>query len=101
MAFNELLAVDKCLSIVSVVLLAVYFVLAVYALSSPSDDPQQGMAVGFVILVGLVLLSLGGVVWLGIARGRPWIVRTVSVLVILPALSMIAQEIFLLLHRGR
>jgi ABC-type transport system involved in multi-copper enzyme maturation permease subunit len=88
MAVNELRAVDKCLGIVSVVLLAAYFVLVVYALSSPSDDPQRGMAVGFVILAGLVLLSLGGV-------------RTVSVLVILPALSMIAQEIFLLLHRGR
>lgn len=70
-------------------------------LASPSDVPQQGMAQGFIILVALVLMSLGGALWFGVARRRPWLVRVVSVLVILPALSQIAQEIFLLVHRGQ
>ena len=101
MAFDDLRPVDKWLSVVSAILLPVYFVFAVFALASPSDDPQQGMAQGFIILVALVLMSLGGALWFGVARQRPWLVRVVSVLVILPALSQIAQEVFLLVHRGR
>jgi hypothetical protein len=80
------------MAIASAALLAVYFLLALNALFSPSDDPQRGMAVGFIILVALVLLSIGGVLWLGVARKRPWIVRTVFAITIFPALSQTAQE---------
>ena len=44
------------MSIASAVLLAAYFVLVLYAGASPSNDPQRGMAQGFIILVALVLL---------------------------------------------
>jgi pimeloyl-ACP methyl ester carboxylesterase len=59
------------------------------------------MAQGFIILVGLVLLSLGGALWFGVARKHPWMVRTVFALSIFPVLSQTAQEIFLLVHRGQ
>jgi pimeloyl-ACP methyl ester carboxylesterase len=64
-------------------------------------NPQQAMAQGFIILVGLVLLSLGGALWFGVARKHPWMVRTVFALSIFPVLSQTAQAIFLLVHRGQ
>jgi hypothetical protein len=64
-------------------------------------NPQQAMAQGFIILVGLVLLSLGGALWFGVARKHPWMVRTVFALSIFPVLIQTAQEIFLLVHRGQ
>ena len=101
MGFHDLRTPDRWMSIVSSVLLAGYFLFAMYALFSPSNDPQQGMAQGFIIFVGLVLLSLGGALWFGVARKHPWMVRTVFALSIFPALSQTAQEIFLLVHRGQ
>ena len=101
MGFHDLRTPDRWMSIVSAVLLAGYFLFAMYALSSPSNDPQQGMAQGFIIFVGLVLLSLGGALWFGVARKHPWMVRTVFTLSVFPALSQSAQEIFLLVHRGQ
>jgi hypothetical protein len=101
MGFHDLRTPDRWMSIVSAVLLAGYFLFAMYALLSPSNDPQQGMAQGFIIFVGLVLLSLGGALWFGVARKHPWMVRTVFALSIFPALSQTAQEIFLLVHRGQ
>lgn len=100
MGARDLRTPDKWMSIASTVLLAGYFLFAVYSLFSPSDDPQQGMARGFIILVGLVLLSLGGALWFGVARNHPWVVRIVFAVSIFPALSQTAQEIFLLVHRG-
>ena len=58
------------------------------------------MAQGFIIFVGLVLLSLGGALWFGVARKHPWMVRAIFALSIFPALSQTAQEIFSLVHRG-
>ena len=101
MAFNDLRSVDKGLSIGSAILLPVYVAFAVFALASPSDDPQQGMAHGFIILVALVLMSFGGALWFGVGRRRPWLVHVVSVLLMLQAVNLIAHEIFLLVHRGR
>ena len=71
MGFHDLRTPDSWMSIVGAVLLAGYFLFAMYALFSPSNDPQQGMAQGFIILVGLVLLSLGGALWFGVARKHP------------------------------
>jgi pimeloyl-ACP methyl ester carboxylesterase len=82
-------------------LLAVYFALAVSALLSSSDDPQRGMANGFIILVALVLLSIGGILWFAVARKHPWVARVVFVSTVFPALSWIAEQIFLFGHRGR
>jgi multisubunit Na+/H+ antiporter MnhB subunit len=101
MGFHDLRTPDRWMSIVSAVLLAGYFLFAMYAMFSPSNDPQQGMAQGFIILVGLVLLSLVGALWFGVARKHPWMVRTVFALSIFPALSQTAQEIFLLVHRAQ
>jgi presenilin-like A22 family membrane protease len=88
------------MAIVSAAFLAVYFALALNALYSPSEDPQRGMAQGFIIVVAIVLFSIGGVLWLGVARKRAWIIRTVFALSIFPALSQTAQEIFLLVRHG-
>ena len=101
MGFHDLRTPDKWMSIVSAVLLVGYFLFAMYALFSPSNDPQQGMAQGFIIFIGLVLLSLGGALWFGVARKHPWVVRIVFAVSIFPALSQTAQEIFLLVHRGQ
>jgi hypothetical protein len=101
MSFQDLRTPDKWMSIVSAILLAGYFLFAMYALLSPSNDPQQGMAQGFIILVGLVLLSLGAALWFGVARKHPWAVRIVFAVTIFPALSQTAQEIFLFVHRGQ
>ena len=101
MGFHDLRTPDKWMSIASAVLLTGYFLFALYAMFSPSNDPQQGMAQGFIIFVGLVLLSLGGALWFGVARRHPWVVRIIFAVSIFPALSQTAQEIFLLVHRGR
>src|SRR3954466_2952785 len=88
------------MSIVAATLLVCYVTLAVYALASPSDDPQRGMAIGFLMLVVFILLTLGGLLWLGVRRGRRWLVRTVFAITVLPGLSPVARVIYLLFHTG-
>lgn len=85
---------------VSAVLLTGYFAFALSALFSPSNDPQQGMAQGFITLVALILLLFGGALWFGVARQHPWVVRMVFAITIFPALSQIAQEIYLLMRHA-
>jgi hypothetical protein len=97
---DHLRAADKWMSIASAVLLIGYFVVALFAGASPSSDPQRGMAQGFILFVLLLLLSIGGVLWFAAVRNHPWLLRTVFVFSILPALSLTAQHIFLLLHRA-
>ena len=101
MATFQLRAMDKWMSIASAVLLAVYFVLAVDAGTSPSDDPQRGMAQGFIIMVGFVLLSVGGLLWFAVARNHPWLLRTIFAFTVFPTVSYIAQQIFLLVHHAQ
>ena len=101
MGINDLRTPDKWMAIVSALLLVGYFVFALYAMSSPSNDPQRGMAQGFIIFVAFVLLLLAGALWFGVARNHPWVLRVVFAVSIFPALSQLAQEIFLLVHRGR
>ena len=100
MAFNFPRTPDGWMSVVSAVLLAGYFLVALNAMFSPSNDPQQGMAQGFIILVSLVLLSFAGALWFGVARNHPWVVRTVFAITVFPAVSQIAQQIYLLMRRG-
>lgn len=99
MGINDLRTPDKWMAIASALLLAGYFAFALYAMSSPSTDPQQGMAQGFIIFVALVLLLLAGLLWFGVARNHPWVVRILFAITVFPALSQIAQEIFLLVRR--
>ena len=101
MGINDLRTQDKWMAIASSLLLAGYFAFALYAMFSPSNDPQRGMAQGFIIFVALVLLLLAGVLWFGVARNHPWVVRIVFAVSIFPALSQVAQEVFLMVHRGR
>ena len=89
------------MSIASAVLLSAYFVFALYAGASPSNDPQQGMAQGFIILVALVLLSVGGVLWFAVARNHRWLLRTVFAFTVFPTLSFIAQQLYLLVRRAQ
>jgi hypothetical protein len=51
MSFDRLRTADKWMSIVSALLLMAYLALVVYALASPSNDPQRGMAQGFLTFV--------------------------------------------------
>jgi len=89
------------MSIASALLLAAYFVSALYAGASPSNDPQRGMAQGFIIFVALLLLSVGGVLWFAIVRNHPWLLRVIFAFTAFPALSFIAQQIFLLVRRAQ
>ena len=101
MALHKLSTADRWMALASGGLLAVYFALAVSALLSSSDDPQRGMANGFIILVALVLLSIAGILWFAVARKHRWVARVVFAGTVFPALSWIAQQIFLFGYRGR
>lgn len=61
---------DRWMGAIAAILLAGYFGLALYAGFSPSNDPQRGMAQGFIILVALVLLILAGLLYAGMVRSR-------------------------------
>jgi hypothetical protein len=100
MGVNDLPRLDKGLAISSALLLAGYFAFALYAMSSPSNDPQRGMAQGFITFVALVLLLFAGALWFGVARNHRWVVRIVFAVSVFPALSLIAQETFLMAHRA-
>ena len=56
------------MAIVCALLLAGYFAVAVYAVLSPSNDPQRGMADGFITFVAFLVLCIGGVLWFGERR---------------------------------
>ena len=100
-ALSHLRAADKWMSIASALLLATYFTVALYAGVSPSNDPQQGMAQGFIIFVALLHLCVGGVLWFAVVRNHPWLLRMIFALTVFPALSFIAQQIFLLVRRAQ
>src|SRR5947207_10486555 len=60
-------------SIAAAILLACYLGLLIWALAAPSKyDPQQGMAIGFIIPVALVLGGLLALLWRAVVRGRRW-----------------------------
>lgn len=83
-------------SITAAVLLAGYLSFALYGLFSPSNDPQRGMANGFILFVVAILGSLGGLLWVGVRRGKRWLVRIVFAITVLPALSPVARLIYLM-----
>jgi hypothetical protein len=83
---------------ITALLLAGYLVVVGWAWASPSNDPQRGMAVGFLMLVTLSLLVLAGLLWLGAARGSPKLVWAVFGICVLPSLSLLARGAYLLVR---
>ena len=82
-------------SIAAATLLACYVSLVIWALAAPSEyDPQQGMAIGFIIPVALVLGSLLLLLWRAVVRGRRWLVWTIFVLAAYPAVMLAAQFVY-------
>jgi len=82
-------------SIAAAILLACYLGVAIWALAAPSEyDPQQGMAIGFIIPVALVLGGLLLLLWRAVVRGRRWLVWTIFVLAAYPAVMLAAQFVY-------
>ena len=82
-------------SITAAILLICYLGLAVWALAGPSEyDPQQGMAIGFIIPVALVLGSLLLLLWRAVVRSRRWLVWTIFLLAAYPAVMRAAQFVY-------
>jgi len=100
MALRDLRPWDRRVAIASALLLAAYFAVAVIAGASPSSDPQQGMAQGFIVFAGIALLAFAALLWFAAARNHPWVVRIVFVLAAYPAIAKAAELIYLGLHRG-
>lgn len=86
------------MSIVAGVLLGGYLLFVLYGLFSPSEDPQRGMANGFLSFVAFILLVLGTLLWFGVTRNKVWLVRIIFFIAILPGLSPIARLIYVLTH---
>jgi heme/copper-type cytochrome/quinol oxidase subunit 4 len=81
------------------ILLTCYLGFAIWALFSPSDDPQRGMAIGFIISVALILITLGLLLWRAVARGRRWLVWTIFVIAVIPALLQMSEMIYVTFFR--
>ena len=82
-------------SIAAAILLGLYLGMAIWALAAPSEyDPQQGMAIGFIIPIALVLVSLLLLLWRAVMRGRRWLVWTIFVLAAYPAVMLTAEFVY-------
>jgi hypothetical protein len=82
------------MSIVAAILLGCYLGVAIWALSSPSDDPQRGMANGVIIPLALILIALELLLWRAVVRGRRWLVRTIFIIAVVPAFLQTAETIY-------
>ena len=83
---------------ITAVLLAGYLGVAVWGLASPSSDPQRGMAQGCLSLFAVLVLAMGGLLWLGAKRRQRWLVWTVFGICAAPSLSLLARGIYLLVR---
>ena len=83
---------------ITVLLLMGYLGIVVWAWSSPTNDPQAGMAVGFLMLVTLVLLGLAGLLWYSVAKKRRGVAWVVFAICASPALSFLARGIYLVVR---
>ncbi len=79
-------------------LLAGYLGVVCWAWSSSTTDPPAGMAIGFLMLVTLLLLGLAGLLAYAVVRKRTRLVWVVFGVCALPALSLVARGIYLLIH---
>lgn len=84
--------------VLSACMLMGYLGLVLWAWSSPSSDPQRGMANGFLMLVTIVVLGLGALLWRGAVGGRRKTVWTVFAICALPSLSLVARGVYLLVR---
>jgi hypothetical protein len=84
-----------------VILLSAYALAAILALASPSSDPQRGMAQGFLMMIVMFLLLLGGLLWLGTHPYRPFLVWTLFIVAAYPAVMLGAKRIYLLIRAIR
>jgi len=75
-------------------LLAGYLGFAMWALFSPSNDPQRGMAIGFIVPVALLLVGLLALLWRAVVRSRRGVVWTILAIAVIPALLQITQIIY-------
>ena len=83
---------------ITTLLLMGYFGVVVWAWSSPTNDPQAGMAVGFLMLVTLFLLGLAGLLWYSVAKKRRGVAWVVFAICASPALSFLARGIYLVVR---
>src|SRR4029434_6142676 len=82
-------------SIAAAILLVCYLGVAIWALAAPSEyDPQQGMAIGFIISVTLVLGGLLLILLRSLVRRLRWRVWTIFVLAAYPAVMLAAQFVY-------
>ena len=75
------------ISAVTALLLAGCFAVVLWAWGSPTNDPHHGMAEGFLGLVTVILLGLGGLLWAGVRYRRRGLVWTVFALCALARLD--------------
>jgi len=80
---------------IAAALLAGYLALALYGLFSPSRHSQHVKDYGFALFVAAILASIGALLLWGVRRGRRGVVRFVLILMLLPALNLLAGGSFL------
>jgi hypothetical protein len=88
----------RALVFITALLLAGYFGIVVWAWSSPTNDPQAGMAVGFLMLVTLFLLGLAGLLWYSVAKKRRGLAWVVFAICASPSLSLLGRGIYLVVR---
>jgi hypothetical protein len=85
-------------AVLSAVILTGYFGIVTWAWLSPSNDPQRGMAEGFLMMVTVFLLCLAGLLWYGVHTHRPAPIWIVFAICALPSLSLVGRGIYLLVR---
>jgi hypothetical protein len=88
----------RALESITALLLASYSGIVVWAWSSPTNDPQAGMAVGFLMLATLFLLGLAGLLWYAVAKDRRGVAWVVFAICASPSLSLLARGIYLVVR---
>ena len=82
-------------SVVAAILLVCYLAVAIWALAAPSEyDSQQGMAIGFIVPVALVIVAMLVLLWRAVVRGRRWLVWTIFAVAAYPAVMQAAQIVY-------
>ena len=91
-------AVMTVVTVLSTILLTGYFGIVIWAWRSPSNDPQRGMAEGFLMMVTVFLLCLAGLLWYGVHTQRSAPIWIVFAICALPSLTLVGRGIYLLVR---
>jgi hypothetical protein len=83
---------------ITALLLVGYFGILGWAWLEPTNDPQHGMAEGFLAMVTFFFLCLAGALWYGASRERAGCVWAVFAVCALPSLSLVGRGIYLLVQ---